>query len=110
MRMIPPCDVRGRSLVEVIAEMFIILVLAPAIVCCIVQGITTIAAIALPLVAIVLIAIGVAACFAAVLASYRGGPRHLGPPPGGGVPMLPPIRRPPGVPGPREERREHRGG
>jgi hypothetical protein len=108
--MTPIRDTRGRSLVEVIIEMFIILVLAPVIVCCIVQGITTIAAMALPWVAIVLIAIGVAACFAAVLASYRGGPRALGPPPGGGVPMLPPVRRPPGVLGPREERREHRRG
>jgi len=104
-------DAHGRSLIEVLIEMVVILVLAPAIVCCIVQGITTIAAIALPWVAITLIVIGAGACFAAVLASYRGAPRHYGPPPGGGgLPLLPPIRRPPGIPGPNghgRERREH---
>ena len=103
-------DTRGRSLIEVIIEMVVILALAPVIVCCIVQGITTIAAIAFPWAAIALIVIGVAACFAAVLASYRGAPRDFGPPPGGGVPLLPPLRRPPGIPGPNgngRERREH---
>ena len=108
--MIPVRYAHGRSLIEVIIEMFMIMVLAPVIVCCIVQGITTIAAIALPWLAVTLIAIGVAACFAAVLAAYRGAPRDLGPPPGGGVPLLPPIRRPPGIPGPQGEgrgRREH---
>ena len=106
--MIPVRDTHGRSVIEVIVEMFIIMVLAPVIVCCLVQGITTIAAIALPWVAVTLIAIGVAACFAAVLAAYRGAPRDMGPPPGGGVPLLPPIRRPPGIPGPQGERRERR--
>jgi len=101
-------DAHGRSLIEALIEMFIILVLAPAIVCCVVQGITTIAAIALPWLAVTLIVIGVAACFAAVLAAYRGAPRDLGPPPGGGVPLLPPIRRPPGIPGPPGEGRERR--
>jgi len=101
---------RGRSLVEVLIEMVIIVVLAPAIVCCIVQGITTIAAIALPWLAVTLIVIGLAACFAAVLTAYRGTPRNMAPPPDAGVPLLPPIRRPPGIPGPQEQgrgRREH---
>ena len=101
---------RGRSTLEVIVEMFVILTLAPVVVCCVLQGITSIAAIALPWVAITLIVIGVGACLAAVLASYRSAPRDFGPPPGGGVPLLPPVRRPPGVPGPDgdgRERREH---
>lgn len=101
-------DARGRSLVEVLIEMFILLVLAPVIVGCIVQGITTIVAIVVPWLAVTLIVIGVAACFAAVLAAYRGAPRDMGPPPGGGVPLLPPIRRPPGIPGPQGEGRERR--
>ena len=102
-------DAHGRSLIEALIEMFIIMVLAPVIVCCIVQGITTVAAIALPWLTVTLIVIGVAACFAAVLAAYRGAPRDIGPPPGGVVPLLPPVRRPPGIPGPPEQRREHRG-
>lgn len=101
-------DARGRSIVEVLIEMFILLVLAPVIVCCIVQGITTIAAIVVPWLAVTLIVIGVAACFGAVLAAYRGGPRDMGPPPGGGIPLLPPIRRPPGIPGPQGDGRERR--
>ena len=101
-------DTGGRSLIEVIIEMVVILALAPVIVCCVVQGITTIAAIALPWLAVTLIVIGVAACFAAVLAAYRGAPRDMGPPPGGGVPLLPPIRRPPAIPGPQGEGRERR--
>lgn len=101
-------DARGRSLIEALIEMVVILVLAPVIVCCVVQGITTITAIAVPWLAVTLIVIGVAACFAAVLAAYRGAPRDLGPPPGGGLPLLPPIRRPPGIPGPQGEGRERR--
>jgi len=100
----------GRSLIEVLIEMVVVLALAPVVVCCIVQGITSIAAIAFPWAAITLIVIGVGACFAAFLASYRGAPRDYGPPPGGGVPLLPPVRRPPGIAGPNGnglERREH---
>lgn len=103
-------DTSGRSLIEVLIEMVVVLALAPVVVCCVVQGITTIAAIAFPWVAITLIVIGVGACFAALLGSYRGAPRDYGPPPGGGVPLLPPVRRPPGIPGPNgngRERREH---
>jgi hypothetical protein len=101
---------RGRSLVEVLIEMAIIVVLAPAIVCCIVQGITTIAAIALPWLAVTLIVIGLAACFAAVLTSYRGTPSNMAPSPDAGVPLLPPIRRPPGIPSPQEQGRGRREG
>jgi hypothetical protein len=93
-------DARGRSLIEVVVEMFIIVAVAPVIVCCIVQGITAVVAMVLPWVALTLIIIGVIACLAALLAAHRGAPRELGPPPGGGVPLLPPIRRPPGIPGP----------
>lgn len=103
-------DNSGRSLIEVLIEMVVILALAPVVVCCVVQGITSIAAIAFPWAAITLIVIGVGACCAAVLASYRGAPRDYGPPPGGGVPLLPPVRRPAGIAGPNgngRERREH---
>lgn len=108
--MVRGLDARGRSAIEVLVEAFIILALAPALVCCVVQGITAIAAIAVPWLAVTLIMIGVAACFAAVLAAYRGAPREMGPPPGGGVPMLPPVRRPAGIPGPPDQRREPRRG
>jgi len=103
-------EMRGRSAIETVIELFIIITVAPVIVCCLVQGITTIAAIAVPWLAVTLIVIGVATCFAAVLAAYRGAPRNMGPPPDGGVPLLPPIRRPPGIPGPQEPgrgRRDH---
>jgi hypothetical protein len=99
-------DTHGSSPIETFIEMVVILALAPVIVSCIVQGIITIVAIALPWLAVTLIVIGVAACFAAVLAAHRGAPRNMGPPPGGGVPLLPPLRRPPGIPGPPGEGRE----
>lgn len=101
---------RGASLIELLIQMVIILAVAPVIVCCLTQGLTTVAAVVIPWTALVLIVIGVGACLAAVLASYRGAPRDYGPPPGGGVPLLPPVRRPPGIPGPNgngRERREH---
>ena len=103
-------DTSGRSLIEALIELVIVLAVAPVVVCCIVQGVTNIAAIAFPWVAITLIVIGVGACVAAMLTSYRGAPRDNAPPPGGGVPLLPPVRRPPGIPGPNgngRERREH---
>jgi hypothetical protein len=100
----------GRSLIEVVIEMIVVLAVAPVVVCCLVQGITNVVVIAFPWVAITLIVIGVGACVAAVLASYRGAPRDYGPPPDGGVPLMPPLRRPAEIPrrnGNSHERRPH---
>ena len=67
--MIAVRDVHGRSPIETIIEMFIIITVAPVIVCCIVQAVTIVAAIALPWVAITVMVIGVVACMAALFAA-----------------------------------------
>ena len=110
--MISVRDVHGRSPSEAIIELFIIISVAPLIVCCIVQAVTLIAAIVLPWVAITVMVIGVVACVAALFAAGGRNRPRLPPPPGpaGGVggdmePVLP-IRRPPGLPAPGQGR-EH---
>ena len=100
-------NTRGRTAIEAIIEMVVIIAVAPAIVCCVVQAVTMIAAIALPWAALTVIVVGVTACLAAVFVAGGAHGPHLRPrgPAGGGdgdnEPVLP-IRRPPALPGPGE--------
>jgi hypothetical protein len=73
------------------------------------QTISTVAAIAIPWIAVVVIAIGTMTCGAALLTVGARNRLHLPPPGplgaggGDGEPILP-IRRPPELPAPRRER------
>lgn len=107
--MIPIRDAHGRSPIEAMIEMFIIITVAPVIVCCIVQAISMVVAIAIPWIAMIVIVIGAAACLVAALVAGGRNRLHLPPPPGpadggGGdaEPVLP-IRRPPALPAPGRE-------
>jgi hypothetical protein len=103
-------DMSGRVGIESLIELLVVIAVVPPLVCCALQAALTLVAIVVPWVALALLGIGLAACFAAILAAYRGAPRAMGPPPDGGVPLLPPIRRPPGIRGPQEQgrgRRDH---
>jgi len=96
----------GRSTLEMIIEMFVIITVAPLIVCCIVQGITTLTAIVLPWLVVALSVIGVAAALAVAFSARRGIGGVEAPPPDGGAPLLPPIRRPAGGSGSQGPGRE----
>jgi hypothetical protein len=85
----------GRSLIETLVAAFLVLTLTPVVVCAIVQGITAIAAIAVPWLAAVIITALICAAAGALVVGRRQWPRSGQPqiPPSD----LPPIRRPPGI-------------
>ncbi len=110
MSVTPLGNDRGRSVLETIVELLVVVAVAPAIICCLAQAVTTVLAIAIPWIGISIVAVGVAICLsAALVAVSRNGSRRLS---GGGDvdavdgdtdPTLP-IRRPPGLSTPSERR------
>ena len=97
---------QGASLIELMVQAFIIMTIAPVIVCCLLQAVTMITAIVVPWVVVGVLVIGIAVCVAAAVAAGARLRGHLPPPPAGGPdgePILP-IRRPPPLPAPGQGR------
>jgi len=94
----------GRALMDALVELAVILLVVPPLVCCALQVIAMVLGVALPWLMLVLIALGLAACFSAGFAARR----RVAPPLGhNDLPArVPPVRRPPGIPDRRHERRD----
>lgn len=94
----------GRALMETVVELVVALLIVPPLVCCAVQAIAMIIGAALPWVMLFLVVLGVAGCLGAGFAARR---RILPP-----IALddlaarVPPVRRPPGIPDRRRERRD----
>jgi len=90
---------------ESLLELLVVLLVVPPILCCSLQAAAMIIGMVIPWLALVVIALGVAACVGAGFAARRRVPPPVG---HGDLPIrIPPVRRPPGVPDRRHEQRDH---
>jgi len=101
-----PGNASGRISIESLIEVLVVIAVVPPLVCCALQNALTLVAIVVPWAALAVLGVGVAVCFAAVLTARNGRAHNIVPLPPGGGPVLPPIRRPAGLPAPGRERRE----
>jgi FtsH-binding integral membrane protein len=93
---------RGRAVVDALVELVVMVLVVPPLVCCALQVIAMVLGVVLPWLMLVVIALGLAACFSAGLAARR----PVAPPIGhDDLPArVLPVRRPPGI---ADRRQEH---
>ena len=84
----------GRATLSALIEALVVVAIVPPLLCCALNAAVLLVGIVLPWIALVLISAALGACLAAVALTRRlppPGPDQIPPP------VLPPIRRPPGI-------------
>lgn len=93
----------GRAMLEALIELVVALLIVPPLLCCAFQAVAMVIGIVLPWLALVAVVVVLGACLAVVLSNRPDRPLPDGrplPPPL----VVPPVRRPPGIP---DRRRNH---
>ena len=94
----------GRVSFDALVELLVALFIVPPLVCCAIQAVALVLAAVLPWLVIAAIVFGAAACLAVGLSSRHREHTHLE----DDMPVrVLPVRRPPGIPDRRAERRDH---
>lgn len=95
----------SRALMDALVELAVMLLVVPPLVCCALQVVAMVLGVVLPWLMLLIIALGLAACFSAGFAARR---RVIPPLGHGDLPArVPPVRRPPGIHDRRHEHRNH---